>query len=158
MRSLPAAVLPVAALLWLTGLIVAPLAVRSEIGAVPALGVYQASSVLCHQRAERSFRIAGIQMPVCGRCFGLYASGAAGAVVAWLLRRRRRVPAAMTIRAVLVTAAVPLLLSVGLEWIGALDGSNIGRFASALPLGAAAGWLLQRVAAEDRVASCAIIS
>ena len=50
-----------------------------------------------------------------------------------------------------------MILSVGLEWAGAIDGSNIGRFASALPLGAAAGWLLQRVATATASTPCVII-
>jgi uncharacterized membrane protein len=148
MRRLPGAVLPLLAVLWLILLIVAPLAVQRDVAALPALAVYQASSALCHQRAERSFRVAGMQMPVCGRCIGLYAAGAAGAVAAWFLGSRRTTPAPSTIRTVLVAAAVPMLLSVGLEWAGVIAGSNSSRFLSALPLGAAAGWLLEHVATD----------
>lgn len=87
-------------------------------------------------------------MPVCGRCFGLYVSGALGALGAWVLRARRAAPAATVTRAVLIVAALPVLLSVGLEWLGVIHASNVSRFLSALPLGGAAGWLLQQIAAE----------
>jgi uncharacterized membrane protein len=89
-------------------------------------------------------------MPVCARCLGLYAAGALGALTLVAVRRRQRVALPTTrVRAALAAAAVPLLLSVGLEWIGAIEGSNVSRFLSALPLGAAAGWLLQQLVATD---------
>jgi uncharacterized membrane protein len=146
MRTLPAGALPAAACLWLVLLISAPLALTR--GAVPVgtLGVYTSASLLCHQRAERSFAVGGAQMPVCGRCFGLYLAGALGAVAA-LVSRRRPAPAAAAVRLALALAAAPMLLSVGLEWTGAVGGSNASRFASALPLGLAAGWFLQRTIA-----------
>ena len=148
MRSFPASLLPIAGVLWLIVLTTAPLALHHDATAMPAIAVYRACSVVCHQRAERSFRIASVQMPVCGRCFGLYVSAALGAIGAWTVARRRDAPAASTVRVVLLAAALPLLISVGLEWFGLIRGSNVSRFLSALPLGAAAGWLLQRVAAE----------
>jgi uncharacterized membrane protein len=157
MRTLPASLLPIAGVLWLIVLTTAPLALHHDATALPAIGVYRACSVVCHQRAERSFRIASVQMPVCGRCFGLYASAALGALSAWTLARRRAAPTASIVRIVLLAAALPLLISVGLEWFGLIRGSNVSRFLSALPLGAAAGWLLQQVAAERRQESCVII-
>ena len=41
-----------------------------------------AAGRVCHQRPERSFHVAGVQLPVCARCTGLYVSGAAGALAA----------------------------------------------------------------------------
>ena len=157
MRTFPASLLPIAGVLWLIVLTTAPLALRHDATAMPAIAIYRACSVVCHQRAERSFSIANVQMPVCGRCFGLYAAGALGAVGAWTLSRRRAAPAAPAVRIVLLAAAVPLLISVGIEWLGLIRGSNVSRFLSALPLGAAAGWLLQQVAAERPEESCVII-
>jgi uncharacterized membrane protein len=157
MRTFPASLLPIAGVLWLIVLAAAPLALHHDATAMPAMAVYRACSVICHQRAERSFSLAKVQMPVCGRCFGLYASGALGALSAWTLARRRAAPGASAVRIVLLAAALPLLISVGLEWSGLIRGSNVSRFLSALPLGAAAGWLLQQVAAERRDESCVII-
>jgi uncharacterized membrane protein len=156
MRPFPASFLPIAGALWLMILTTAPLALHNEATALPAVAVYRASSILCHQRAERSFRIANIQMPVCGRCVGLYLSGAIGAFGAWALRRRAA-PSALVVRLVLMAAAAPILISVGLEWTGFIGGSNISRFLSALPLGAAVGWLLQQVVTARREESCVII-
>ena len=156
MRPFPAFFLPIAGALWLMILATAPLALHNEATALPAVAVYRASSMLCHQRAERSFRIANIQMPVCGRCFGLYLSGAIGAFGAWALRRRAA-PSGLAVRLVLMAAAAPILISVGLEWTGFIRGSNISRCLSALPLGAAVGWLLQQVVTARQEESCVII-
>ena len=157
MRIFPAAILPAAAVAWLAILCTAPMGLRHGIGSGAAVAAYQASSILCHQRAERSFQSAGVQMPVCARCFGLYAAGAFGAVAAWLLRRSGHSPSASAVRVALAAAAVPILLSVGLEWAGASEGSNLTRFASALPFGGAAGWFLQRVASAAGSAPCVIM-
>lgn len=154
MRSLSAA-LPAAAGLWLLLLVLAPVAASR--GAVPlgTFATYGAGSILCHQQTERSFKLAGVQMPVCGRCFGLYVAGAAGALAALVFGRRRGGPRVGAARLALAVAAAPLLLSVGLEWVGLIDGSNVSRFASGLPLGFVGGWLFQRMlaapAAGDRV-------
>ena len=71
-----AAGLTCAAVTWLTLLVAAPVAMSR--GRLPGLtlAVYQAGSLVCHQRPERSFHLAGVQLPVCARCFGLYLSGA----------------------------------------------------------------------------------
>ena len=42
--------------------------------------LYAVGWLICHQRPERSFHLAGAQLPVCARCLGLYAGGAAGAI------------------------------------------------------------------------------
>lgn len=42
-------------------------------------------------------------------------------------------------------AALPMGLSVGLEMMRILEGTNAIRFVSALPLGVAAGWLMEQV-------------
>jgi uncharacterized membrane protein len=145
-RSVTAALLPTAALTWLAIICAAPIALRQATTPLAAIAVYQGSSLLCHQRPERSFRVAGVQMPVCARCLALYASCALGAVAAWIVHRRPLSPSRSLARSALAAAALPMLLSVGLEWTGVIEGSNISRFVSALPLGSTAGWLLQRVA------------
>ena len=49
---------------WAVALPVAPVAA--------AAGVYGAGSLVCHQRAARSFTTAGRPWPVCARCAGIY--------------------------------------------------------------------------------------
>jgi uncharacterized membrane protein len=114
---------------------------------------YVAGSIVCHQQPERSFHLAGGQLPVCARCTGLYVGGALGAV-AWLIWRRLRSEPAAPIdskRAVraLAIAAAPTALTVMTAVAGLWDVSNAGRAALALPLGLAAGAVLAAVASND---------
>ena len=71
---------------WLAMLVMVPFAMAHEIGGRPATalsaGSYLVGGLICHQRPARSFRLWGVQMPVCGRCAGLYGGAALGAVVA----------------------------------------------------------------------------
>jgi len=138
-RVLPAA-LTVAALVWLALLVLAP-----YFGREMAV-VYAFASGVCHQRPERSFHLAGVQLPVCARCLGLYASGAMGAALAWASARRAH--AALDprqARLVFAAAAAPTIVTVGLEWLGLVYPSNAGRAMASLPLGAAAGWVFVRM-------------
>ncbi|HEU4693996.1 MAG TPA: hypothetical protein VFS23_36775, partial [Vicinamibacterales bacterium] len=57
-----AALLTVAAVLWAGSIVLVPLAAETA----PAISatIYALSSRICHQIPERSFRLAGNQMPV----------------------------------------------------------------------------------------------
>jgi uncharacterized membrane protein len=111
---------------------------------------YAAGAVICHQRPERSFHLAGAKLPVCARCVSLYTGGAIGLLAWTLIRRRRREPVDST-RALLVIAmaGAPTLLSVTSGVIGLWDGTNVTRAVLSLPLGLAAGALTAAVAARD---------
>jgi uncharacterized membrane protein len=100
---------------------------------------YQLGSRICHQRPERSFHIARTQMPVCARCFGLYAGGAAGLALAWGFRRRWS-PRAL--KASLFTGAVPIALTVAVEWLRVIETSNVLRWLTGVPLGLVAGFAI----------------
>ena len=154
--SRPLAVaLTVGAVLWTALIVTAPLALHSRVAAGPATFVYAASSLICHQRPERSFRIGGVQMPVCARCSGLYVSGALGSILAWSGRRRTRAPSSGRLQAVstggvvLAIAALPTAVTFGLEFVGLLKFSNAARALAALPLGVVAGWLFVRMLRYD---------
>lgn len=149
MRTAQIAALPVAACLWLVLLLAAPLALSHGALPVATMTLYRSASVLCHQKTERSFAVAKAQMPVCARCFGLYAAGALGVLAHAGVRRKRLSTPASRARVLLAATALPVLLSVGLEWLGAFQGSNVTRFVSSLPLGVAAGWLLQQLVSTD---------
>ena len=76
--------LTVAALGWALLIVVAPSwaghgtgANRDTRGTVAAL-VRVAGALVCHQRPDRTVHLSGRPMPVCGRCAGLYLSGALG--------------------------------------------------------------------------------
>ena len=153
MQRVLALFLTVGAIAWSTALVVAPYALTSDSPPLvaTATALYQGAGLICHQRTERSFHLNGVQLPVCGRCTGLYVSGAAGALIAWVVSRRPRVPRRS--RAVLIAAALPTALSVALEFMGLLYSSNTLRATAALPLGAAAGWIfIQSLRAEAAAA------
>ncbi|MFL6280812.1 MAG: DUF2085 domain-containing protein [Vicinamibacterales bacterium] len=140
LRLLPG-LLAIAAVLWAATLVAAPYALMSgdpRLMSAAAM-VYSGAGLICHQRAARSFHLAGVQLPVCARCAGLYISGAFGAALAYIVSRHPRVPS--NTRQVLVLASIPSVLSVVLEWIAVVDPTNVGRALCALPLGASAAWI-----------------
>ena len=143
-----ASVLTIGALAWSATLFIVPFALTSRDPRLvaAAAAVYSGAGLICHQRAERSFHLAGVQQPVCARCTGLYVSGAAGALVA-ALWRRPRVP--RRARSLLALTAVPTALTVALEFVGLVHPSNIVRALCALPLGGAGAWVfIQSLRAE----------
>ena len=130
-----------AALMWLTLILMSPVALASGRLSTLTMAVYHAGSLVCHQRPERSFHLAGAQLPVCARCFGLYLSGAVGLLVA---SRRRGSISAATSRLLLVMAALPIAVTVALEWLGLIHTTNIVRMLTGLPLGFAAAVVIVR--------------
>ena len=139
---------------WVAAIGAAPVLARSSrAGALLAGLTYLIGSVLCHQRSERSFHLAGAQLPVCARCTGLYVGGALG-VAAWLIWRRRRSEIAARVdpkhaTRLLLIAAAPTAFTVATAFAGIWDLSNAGRAALALPLGVVAGAVLAAVASND---------
>ena len=145
-RLLPAA-LAAAAFFWLAMLVIAPYAVSSGEAPVAGALIYRAGAVVCHQRADRSFHLAGLQLPVCARCTGLYASGAVAALAAWMgfpvLPRRTRL--------MLLLAALPTAITVALEWWGVAQFSNSTRALASVPLGGAAAWIFVRTLRAEAI-------
>ena len=130
-----------AALMWLMLILMSPVALASGRLSTLTMAVYHAGSLVCHQRPERSFHLAGAQLPVCARCFGLYLSGAVGLVVA---SRRRGSISGATSRLLLAMAALPIAVTVALEWLGLIHTTNIVRMLTGLPLGFAAAVVIVR--------------
>jgi uncharacterized membrane protein len=133
--------LVVAAIAWMAAILLAPLAIGSG-RAVPSMAsaiVYATGSRVCHQRPERCFWIHGRPMPVCARCTGLYVSAAAAAPLALFLAAGL---SGRRARAIVAVAALPTLISWGLEMAGFAHPSNRVRAIAALPLGFAAAWLV----------------
>ena len=136
--------------LWLALLLAAP--------ALPAplsAAVYAFGSLICHQQPERSFHLAAFQLPVCARCFGIYAGAAAGTLAAAWLRpkttgpnggTRRRMARVLATRrwSVTLAAGVPTMATFALEWIGAWQPSNATRALAGVPLGFAVALVLMR--------------
>jgi uncharacterized membrane protein len=122
-------VLAVLAVGWVAALAAAPLLPPSL-----AAALYAAGSLICHQIPERSFHLQTFQLPVCARCFGLYAGGAAGSVAflltgprAWFTSPARRF--LLTAAAALPTVAT-FVLEHGFGW----PFSNVTRAIAAVPL------------------------
>jgi uncharacterized membrane protein len=137
------------AVAWLALLVTAPVLPVPLAGTLYAIG-----SRICHQIPARSFHLFGSQLPVCGRCLGIYAGAAIGAVVAAaggvLVSRLIRI----TPRALLVLGGVPTALTLLLEWSGAWSGSNVGRAAAGVPLGAAAALVVAQALATLDYGRC----
>jgi uncharacterized membrane protein len=134
-----------AAGLWVTAIVAAPAIARFASSAAALL--YVAGSLICHQQPERSFHVAGAQLPVCARCLGLYVGAAAGAL-AWMTvasRRARLWPREQAL-ASLAVAAIPTAVTAGVAIAGLGDPSNVWRAALAVPLGLAGGCIVAAVA------------
>jgi len=129
-------------LLWVAAVLVAPLAIAAQNPAIArgALLIYGTGHLVCHQRPERSFHIHGRQFAVCARCTGLYASALSGGLMALALGAASMRPSRA--RVWLGVAALPTLVTVGVELAGLAYPSNTMRMLSALPLGAATAWLV----------------
>jgi uncharacterized membrane protein len=143
-----------AALAWVAALVAAPYAVtQRETGDVTfraGAAVYLVGSLICHQDADRSFHVWGAQMPVCGRCTGIYCGAAAGAVLALIDRRSKTHrhagpavnPPSGRWRTVLLLSSLPVAISVVSEWAGWRGQSTAWRAATGLPLGLVVAWLV----------------
>jgi uncharacterized membrane protein len=148
-RLLPIA-LTGGAILWLSAIVLAPFALRDPRTALASAFVYAGASHVCHQKPERSFHLSGVTMPVCARCTGLYVAGVLGACLAWA----GAASAPRRMRAVMLTSAAPMAVTVVLEWVGLWQPANLTRAIVSVPPGVAAGWIVVRMLrAEARAAS-----
>ena len=142
----------VVALAWSVSLVLSPMWLAKGArdaaltpGAVVASVTYLIGSRVCHQRPERSFHLHGQSLPVCGRCTGLYFSGAAGLLAGLALRRADKrppgtAPPVINSRIVwLAMAALPTGLTWSAEVIGLWNPGTTLRAMAAVPLGIAAG-------------------
>jgi uncharacterized membrane protein len=88
---------------------------------------------------------------VCARCSGLYLAAPFAAFAAF----RRRSPGKSRLQPLqlVALAAIPTALTLFWEWGGLGTPSNMIRFATALPLGAAIAFVLIATASERQPAS-----
>ena len=126
---------------WVAAILLAPLAIASGRATLSlgAAGVYAAGARVCHQRPERCFWIHG------GRC--RFARGARGSTPAPRSRARWPCSSRPESRAAarassLSLAALPTLITWGLEFAGLAHPSNSVRAIAALPLGFVVAWLV----------------
>jgi uncharacterized membrane protein len=121
-------------------------------GVVPAafaLAVYFVGHLICHQLPARSFQLAGVPLPVCARCTGIYAGAAAVAIMLALRSPRDRavVPVNPTAHArrVLAIALLPTALTLVYEWTTGVMPAHWIRAAAGAPIGAIVTWLIYSV-------------
>ena len=98
-----------------------------------AAGIYYAFSPLCHQRADRSYFIAGYQFAVCSRCTGLYAGFAFTLLLYPLIRSLKTT--IMPPRIVLVLAALPLAIDFSVTFFGFWENTHTSRLLTGALLG-----------------------
>jgi uncharacterized membrane protein len=145
--------LAVVALAWTSAIVVAATAHAPRL----SVAVYAAGALVCHQRADRSFHVGNAQLPVCARCFGLYAGAVVG-ICAWAISaglgpaprgRVARLVLSPQLRLGLAIAALPTVITVATAWTGIWDPGNAVRAWLAVPLGATIGVVVAAVAAGD---------
>jgi uncharacterized membrane protein len=120
-------------LVWVAFIVGAPLAKAS--GVTIASPVYTFFSYICHQMPERSFHIAGQQLAVCSRCFGVYFGLLAGILVYPLWRPLDEIDPVP--RFWLFLSLIPITVDWSLTVFGIWDNTHLSRFLSGLILGAA---------------------
>jgi uncharacterized membrane protein len=121
---------------------------RMRIASLP----YAAGSFICHQRPERSFHAAGLPLPVCARCTGIYLGAAVAAFVALSRLRapvRGNAEQSRRWRRILLLSAVPIAVTIALEWLGPLPVSNMMRAISGAVAGAAVSGFVAAVLRGD---------
>ena len=127
---------------WGSLIVLTPHFGRADAGSarVAAAAAYLFGSTVCHQRPDRSFHIAGVRLPVCTRCTGLYLAAPFGLLLA--ARRRRSETHREAVRLLLMASAVPTLVTVLLEVLRVWQPSGVVRALAAIPLGAAVAWIV----------------
>lgn len=100
---------------------------------VPAASVvYLFGAHICHQIAERSWHVDGVQLPVCARCLGVYV-GAAVALVPGVWRVPSRAPRDPAyVRRMVILAVALNAATIAMEW------TDLWRVSNALRAGAGA--------------------
>jgi uncharacterized membrane protein len=119
---------------------------------VPLAGfVYLLGGRICHQIAERSFHVAGAQLPVCARCLGVYV-GTAVVFTGVFSRTVGRARPRLWVCGALALNAVTL----GMEWMDVWSVTNTVRAGAGVVLGAAVAvairWTLSETVAPGQTA------
>jgi uncharacterized membrane protein len=136
---------------WLALILAAPF-----LPAAASALVYVAGSLVCHQLPERSFYVGAVQLPVCGRCLGIYVGVVAGAGAALVARSRARaLRTPSTVRTLLIGGALPTVVDVAGEGLGLWQGSNAGRALIGSVLGLTIGLVVAAALATLHYERCA---
>jgi uncharacterized membrane protein len=115
---------------WLGAIIAAPLLASSNVSAA----IYTFFSYICHQITDRSLHVAGHQLAVCSRCFGVYVGLLAGTVAYPLWRPIDEVEPIP--RFWLFLSLVPISIDWSLTIFGIWENTHLSRFVTGMILGA----------------------
>lgn len=138
---------------WTAALVAAPM-LPATAGAI----LYAIGSLVCHQIPERSFYVGGFQLPVCGRCLGLYAGSAVGLLgacaAAVLVPHRWRLSSRALRVSMTAAAAVPTAATAILEHVLGWPLSNATRALAAVPLAASVAFVVAGAVATVHYGEC----
>lgn len=118
--------------LWLTAIIAAPLFLSNGITAASS-PIYNFFSYICHQIPERSLHLAGHQMAVCSRCFGVYVGLLTGVLIYPLWRSIDEVDPIPRIW--LFLSLIPISIDWSLTIFGIWENTHVSRFVTGAVLG-----------------------
>ena len=129
--------------LSMTGLLVLLATLPPFLGPKGRILLMQGFSSVCHQIAERSFAIDGVQLGVCHRCYGIY-WGIPLAVLGFLALSRWDPVLWKHSRLIIPLALVPTSLDWLLGVFGIWTNTSWSRLATGALLGLVAGYYLAR--------------
>ena len=117
---------------WLFLILLAPVAEANNFRSVSA-PIYKFFGFVCHQIPARSFHVAGHQLAVCSRCFGVYFGLFFGFIVyplLWKIEEIEPLP-----RVWLFAAMIPIAIDWSLGVFGVWENTHFSRFFKALLMG-----------------------
>ena len=117
---------------WVILTIAAPLAKAEGVTAVSA-PLYHFFSFICHQIPERSLHVAGFQLAVCSRCFGVYFGLLAGILAYPLWRSIDEIDPLPRIW--LFLSLIPISVDWSLTVFGIWENTHLSRFVTGSLLG-----------------------
>ena len=119
---------------WVGLIVVAPLLSSNGFssGSTP---LYSFFSYICHQIPDRSLHLAGHQLAVCSRCFGVYFGLLAGILIYPLWRSVDEIESIP--RFWLFLSLIPIAIDWSLTVFGIWENTQVSRFVTGLILGAA---------------------
>lgn len=126
------AVALVVVLVWVSAILLAPIAKANTLATVSS-PLYHFFSFICHQQPERSFHIAGEQFGVCSRCFGVYFGLLLGFLLYPLLRNVGEIEPLP--RVWLFLSLIPISIDWSLTVFGIWENTYVSRFVTGLILG-----------------------
>lgn len=119
---------------WVFAILLAPITKANDLSSISS-PIYHFFSFICHQISERSFHVAGEQLGVCSRCFGVYFGLLLGFAVYPLCRNIAEIEPLP--RVWLFLSLIPITIDWALTMFGIWENTHLSRFVTGLILGLA---------------------